>query len=476
MNSFPSSALASHVSAGRIMKFPVDFGQFLKGAAVPDRLVKEGATLLELHLDHKDSGWCGTTGNEVTYIMLQHVPQPDLRVQITSPEVIRNVIEGLEWLSSTWARVAGRVAVPIRTGKEGKGKGKGRKDKGRKGKATERVIPHGYMVSLPSLEECLGRKLFRQKDGKLVPIEEPEHYIAFCPMQLVFTLPEFDVCPSAKTQFLKGDNVFFGCREKSFRYITIDDRIDLDALSQCLNDDNLVTRKVTVNCLKEALPHGEGIMCEMTLLPGFRFCGHSDKGEIISGPEALQLSKTLVFEIIPQAIVESNFCDSLLRDPCKLEFDYFRVAKLGVNEDYPDGKPFRLGDPSSPLSRSTMRVNIPGVARPGDQGDYNVDWFPGPNSTVMHEDLVLLPRLPATSAIGPSRRFWNDADVSSVAHLNAAVDVATCSICRDGRKTHMLVRCGHLVCEPCGVRFNVPDGECPFCRQSIEHVIPMRDA
>jgi len=121
--------------------------------------------------------------------------------------------------------------------------------------------------------------------------------------------------------------------------------------------------------------------------------------------------------VIPESILRWNFGNASSEDDCKLDFDFFRVARLGEI-------PRTLGDSESPVSRYALRVNIVGVARPadGEQGgqdhpdgqdglggtqdekEFMIEWFPGPESKVKNNDLVLLPRLPR-SGVQPSRRF-----------------------------------------------------------------------
>lgn len=45
-----------------------------------------------------------------------------------------------------------------------------------------------------------------------------------------------------------------------------------------------------------------------------------------------------------------------------------------------------------------------------------------------------------------------------------------CVVCLDGKKTHLLVPCGHLcLCENCSNQLN--DGKCPICRRQYEKII-----
>jgi len=337
------------------------------------------------------------------------------------------------------------------------------------------------MVSLPELEQCLGRSIQRQNDGNL----QSEETCQFRPARLRFFLPEFDVIPSAHTQFLHGDKVYFGCRNESFRFIIIDNEGDLKTLRESLNDEMKVTKMITVTCTKEAVPLQGGQQCQMTLLPGFEFQGHFVKKTFVAGQAGVPLGRTLQFKVLPESIVKWNFRDGLLEDACKLDFDFFRVAHLrGV---------WALGDPNNPVSRYALRVNIVGVARqPGnDQGDvhgdragqsaqggpggtqdgaendYQVEWFCGPESMVKNDDLVLLPRLPAKSGIGDSQSFWRDADVSSVAHPEPVVDDSICDICTVHQKDRVLVSCGHRICHRCAASHGLPGGSCPYCRSSV---------
>lgn len=444
-----TSFLASEVSRpsheGRIAKLPFTFEPQLMAAQVPDHLV--GMAISELAFDDPASGWCGTRGNELTFVMIKHAPKPDLRIQIDSLTENLEMLKNLEWLSSKQARVHKSIALP---GKQ--------------------EIPHGYMVDLKQLKECVGRELLRQPDGQLVAtgLELSED---FHPMQLCFKMPEFDVCPSAHTTFLQGDTVYFGCREKSFRFISIDDLDQLELLRQSLEVKAggriEVAREVTVLCTKEKAyaDSQEGVITPVTLLPGFAFCGQqrTDK-EIVPGIGQLQLNRTLVFEFAPLCLAERNFGDSLLQGPFKVDFDYFRVAQLG--------KEYRLGARDNPVSRYALRVNMMAVARLKPNGvEYFVDWWCGPESTIRYDDLVLLPRIPPRDATQPSLRFWSDEDVSerhALPHPN--LDDTVCTICCSTAKDSCLVRCGHTFCGACATRFWNSGDPCPNCRQPIESV------
>merc|ERR1712216_223026 len=300
---FSASVLKNAKSEGKIPYFPMSFDPRIHSAVVPNRLVDEGAAVKDLHRDLKYSGWCGTTGKEVTYVMIKHAQPRDFRVNVQSASDAVKILNSLEWLSGKHARVAQRVTFPLVTALSMRITGRSSwiallsaftlafallchyitlgglicfislccigfqcvKDR------QLCVIPHGYMVSLPSLEQCVGRTLKRGKDGVCDNTVDNNE---FRPLQLQFYLPEFDICPSAHTQFLKGDRVYFGCRDESFRFIIIDDKDDLEVLRKSLNGEMKVSKKITVTCTKEAVPMQGGPEELMTLLEGFEFQGH----------------------------------------------------------------------------------------------------------------------------------------------------------------------------------------------------------
>jgi len=469
-----------------VRRFPLNFQPRIGCAVVPDRLVAEGATVADLASDLKYSGWYGSSGKEVTYVMIQHVPQPDVDVNVQNLSEILTNLDSLEWLTSEHARVKGHVAFPsATTSKIGSSQVGCLSWLGfqRANNREPLVIPHGYMVSLSELEQCLGTSIQRQKDGNLrCP---PQEACESRPAKLRFFLPEFDVIPSAHTQFACGDKVFFGCRAESFRFIIIDNEGDLETLRESLDDEMKVTKMITVTCTKEDVPLQGGQQCQMTLLPGFEFQGHFVKKTFVARQFGVPLGRTLQFKVLPESIVKWNFRDGLLEEACKLDFDFFRVAHL-------DGV-WALRDPDNPLSRYALRVNIVGVARQpgndrddrqGDQvgqsaqdapggtqdradNDYQIEWCCGPESRVKNDDLVLLPRLPAKSGIGYSQSFWKDADVSSVAHSQPIVDESICDICAVHHKDRVLVSCGHRICHRCATNLGLPGGRCPYCRSSV---------
>lgn len=468
---FSASVLKKACVDGCLAQFPLScLEPRVLCARVPDALVNAGASLMRLQLDMAQPDWCGISGEETTCVMVEHMPQPDLSVNVQNPDHLLANMSSLEWLSSEYARVVEPLTFPS----------SGRRRGGRSKRPC--VIPHGYMVSLPELEKCLGRTLHRAEDGQCFFDHAPGS--TFTKTTLRFYLPQFDIIPSARTQFLKGDKVYFGCQEESMRFIAISDKDDLQALCDSLSSELKVTKKVTVACTREAVPLQGGFELEkMTLLPGFELQGYFLKGGILvplTSQAEVPLHKTLQFKVLPQSILKWNFGDGLLNEPCKMEFDFFRVKDLGGERT--------LDDPENPLSRRVLRVNIAGIARPSSaqaregsggtldeaENDYQIEWFGGPRSTVRAGDLVLLPRLPPKSSVMHSERFWKAADIDAVANQQPSpvapqdLDEHICGICMSRPKNRVLVPCGHRICQTCEESWGLPAKPCPFCRTQVD--------
>merc|ERR1712216_211256 len=232
--------------------------------------------------------------------MIKHAQKDKLRYLVNSPEDIRRIINGLEWATHEKARV----------------------------ESQHLPIPHGYFVSLRALQLCVGSdcQLERGKDvdgfstSKVVARGE----VKFRRMYLDFHLPLFDVLPSANTAFRKGDIIYGGCREVSYRDITVDEKSELAQIQQNLNDQNKVRCPVKVQCLRQnALHQNEYVLEEVTLHPEFRFLGHrkgtgraEEEHELV--PD-LALNKRLVFEVKPSQLVLRNFPDVKFGD-CRLDY------------------------------------------------------------------------------------------------------------------------------------------------------------
>lgn len=376
---------------------------------VPNFIVGKG--LKELSQDH-DGQWCGISGSDASCVAVQHLSAPELPVQIETIEDYERVKAALEQISSTHARTKLCVTVSGAT------------------------IPRNYMVPCSDLEDCFGQDKFN-------------------PRTIVFFLPEFDVCPSSRTTFMTGDRAFFGCREKSFREICMDDKDDVDSVMQHLNVDGVLMQEMIVKTSKD------GKRIDTKLLPGFKLLGHKIGGDFKPG---LVSSSTAVFEVSPLEILRHNF---RTLSPCnhhRFELDYFRIAKLKQQ--------CCLGNQSCLVSRANSGLNILGIAREITQNDgaivFSVDWFPGPGSGIDNGDLVLLPRVPAKAVMGEWKRFWHDPDVSKFADECPDFNGQLCRICYKNQKNSLLMMCGHFLCSDCAARNKE---FCPFCRTPIERVL-----
>lgn len=469
MNTFPASVLEGNAddTSKYLMQCEKVMNPTLWSAPVPEWMIEEGMHISDLWLDRVEHNWSGLSGDEVFYVMVGHAEADKKRHLVNSPEEVRHIINGLEWATHEKARVE-----------------------------TQRFqIPHGYFVNLRALQSCVGPECQLQRgrddngfpNGKVVVRGE----IKFRRMYLDFHLPLFDVLPNANTVFRKGDVIYGGCRETSYRDITVDEKSEYMSLRRSLDDQNKLRHPVKVRCLRQNALHKDACFEDvMTLHPEFRFLGHrGSKDGVVEEHQlspGLAFNKRLVFEVKPSQMVLRNFPNVRFGD-CRLDYDFFKVENLA--------RPFELGEIESPVSRHSMRTNILGIARLRQLNEvdshgqplsdqekhyvYDVDWFPKRTSRIENGDVMFLPRLPAKTSPGVSQRFWNDIDIKEYAHEFPSVDPKKdlCPLCCDRVKDCVLDPCGHQLCYECLMAHrneqltrNVPIS-CPFDRDPIRAVI-----
>jgi len=435
-----AAAIENPIEEGLLRRFPTASFPRATSFLVPEWIIQAGLSIRQLSQDHEK--WNGVTGSDGTFLMVEHPDQPELQIEISNIEEAKLLLQCLEWVSSSDARVwkAGPQEEFV-------------------GQSIS--VPPGYMTSLPRLQQCFGLTLSHGDDGNLVS-GESAHQCASWPQTIVFSMPKYDVCPTGKTTFGKGDRVVFGSREKSFRYIPVDDAIAIASLADDLNDQMVLTREVTLTTARGAV----------RLLPESRFLGSKsgDASPLLTGKDSLKPRTTLVFEVSPDAILQHNFPDASPQTNCRFDLDYFRVKHKSLEG------PLALRDPGCLVSRSKLRINVVGVARQVTQKDgqivFSIDYCSGPESQVQNDDLILLPRVPGPSGVSDSTRIWLDDDVRSVANVCPEFDRHLCTICTQNPKNSLLVKCGHTVCSECAKECGV---KCPFCRAPVDHVVGIFD-
>jgi len=428
---FTSAVLEGQAQTGYLRRFCALSLPCLVSFEVPDFIIDNLLTIRQLGQDHH--GWLKVSGSDASCIAVEHLSRDNLQLEIRTFEDYNLLQAALEWASSIHARMHRKVTI------------------------SGVSIPQNYMVSLQDLEQCSGQKLMHSNDGKLMA-EALGERSKFRPQSVTFFLPRYDVCPNAQTTFMPGDRAYFGCREKSFRWIPVVDEEDVQSLRRHLDEDNVVTCELT---LKSVVGSEESTM---KLIPGFKLLGCEHADNLVLGPDTLVPGANAVFEVSPREILRFNFQGLSPQDHHRFDIDYFRVANLK--------EPCCLGDLHCPLNRASSRLNIVGIARQITQDDgtvvFSVDWFPGRESGVSNGDLVLLPRVPAETAMGAWGQFWHDADVESFADANPDFDGNLCQICHNNRKNCLLMPCGHVLCGHCAAR---RPKTCPFCRSAIERAI-----
>lgn len=430
----------------------------LWSAPIPQWMIETETEIKDLWRDYPEHHWTGLSGDEVFYVMIEHARAESRRCAINSMEEMINVIEGLEWATHDKARV----------------------------KAHDLPIPHGFYVNLKSLQQCLGQGCEVQKEvgpeyTKVVVRGE----IVFRPVRLHVHLPRFDVLPSAFTVFREGDKIYGGCRNISFRTITIETDGACEAIRNSLDDQNKLLRyPVQVECLRQDPNLPPANIGEVVKLhAGFEFLGHRNLGEQYRGEiqphrgdedqhelmPGLVRGRTLVFRVKPSQMVLENFPNVTFGN-IRMDFDFFRVENLE--------REMELWE--APVNRKFMRTNILGIARlraVNQHYVYNVDWFPKRASKIQNGDVMFLPRLPAEQLPGESQRFWTDRDIADYAHPFEPMVPGLCNIgaCAPARNNDCVIDpCGHGCCHEClmkHIKAQVGPNSCPWCRGPVRGVI-----
>lgn len=465
MEQIPASSLEGNADgiSQYLMRCETILNPMLWSAPIPQWMIETETQIKELWRDDPEHHWTGLSGDEVFYVMIEHAQAETQRCVINSKEEMINVIEGLEWATHDKARV----------------------------KAHDLPIPHGFYVNLKALQKCLGQGCEVQKELHQGS-QGPEYTkvvvrgeIVFRPVRLLFHLPRFDVLPSAFTVFREGDKIYGGCRNISFRTITIETDGVCETILNSFDDHSKLRYPLQIECLRQDPNEPPANIGEVVKLEtGFEFLGHRNVGEQYGGViqpyrgdeeqhmlmPGLVRGRAHVFRVKPSQMVLANFPDVKFGN-IRMDFDFFRVENLE--------REMELWE--APVNRKFMRTNILGIARLRTDQDgrhvYDVDWFPKRASKIQNEDVMFLPRLPAEQSPGESQRFWSDQDIQDYAHAFPPMVPAVCNIaaCVPVRNNDCVIDpCGHGCCHEClmkHIKAQVGPNSCPWCRGPIRSVI-----
>eukprot|EP00927_Polykrikos_kofoidii_P068616 TRINITY_DN6395_c1_g1_i1.p1 TRINITY_DN6395_c1_g1~~TRINITY_DN6395_c1_g1_i1.p1 ORF type:complete len:578 (-),score=81.42 TRINITY_DN6395_c1_g1_i1:191-1732(-) len=199
----------------------------------------------------------------------------------------------------------------------------------------------------------------------------------------------FDTFPRADTMLLRGQRIFFGCKEKATVEVSCTSTSEADALRKALDKEGHLTEDMTIG--------------GTVLLRGYELCDPRARDFLIGTKIAFESDPKMLLSLK----LKLQFTDELARSenykalmPFSLEFDAFEFpeelvspsAVLGSQEFKSDEKQVALN------FRSKFEINLAGIVNPGVQGQA-VEWMPGPRSVVVPGSFGLVVRKPTTAGV-----------------------------------------------------------------------------